>query len=118
MTKYLALPLILAVSACGEVTVPVAAVDDSGVQMRGSATARLDGAGEIQMAGPYGQCAGTYDSLDTSLTIPISLLCDDGTRALGSATRTGGGASGSGTMRDTKGREWQFVFGQAATALF
>ena len=86
--------------------------------MKGTAKARLNGDGEIIMTGPYGRCVGNYDSFDMSQTIPISLLCDDNTTALGSATRTGSGVSGSGTMRDSKGREWKFVFGDNATALF
>ena len=105
-------------SACSDITVPVAAFDDKGVSMRGTATAKLNGDGQIIVSGPYGRCTGNYDSLDTSLTIPISLLCDDGTTALGSATRTASGLSGSGTMRDSKGRDWQFVFGESAAALF
>lgn len=104
--------------ACSDITVPVAAIGQTGAIMKGTATARLDGDGEIIVSGPYGKCTGNYNSLDYSLTIPISLLCEDGTTALGSATRTANGLSGAGTMRDSKGREWQFVFGQNAAALF
>ena len=105
-------------AACGDITQPVAAVGPNGEIMKGTATARMSGDGEMVVTGPYGTCTGNYNSLDYSLTIPISLLCDDGTKALGSATRTASGMSGSGTLRDSKGREWQFVFGQNATALF
>ncbi len=111
----IAVPLL---SACAEITQPVAAISSTGVKMTGTATAKLSGDGLIVVSGPYGKCTGTYDSLDYSTTIPISLLCDDGTTALGSATRTDSGMSGAGTMRDSKGRDWQFVFGKSATALF
>ena len=58
-----------------------------------------------------------YNSYDMSLTIPISLLCDDGTTAR-DRLRERLWTSGSGTMRDSKGRDWQFVFGDNAAALF
>lgn len=107
----------LALAACSDITLPVAAIGQNGAKMTGTATARMNGDGEIIMTGPYGTCTGNYDSLDMSVTIPVSLLCSDGTTAIGSATRTASGMSGSGTMRDSKGREWQFVFGNNATAL-
>lgn len=108
----------ITLSGCSDLTVPVAAIDNSGVVMKGTATARMNGDGEIAVTGPYGRCVGNYDAYDLSSTIPISLLCDDQTTALGSATRTGSGVSGSGSMRDSKGRDWRFVFGNNATALF
>lgn len=104
-------------SGCSSVTVPVAALG-GGQLMKGSATANLNGNGEIVITGPYGTCTGNYNSLDSSTTLPISLLCEDGTTALGSATRTASGLSGSGTMTDTKGQDWRFVFGENAASLF
>jgi len=110
--------ITILLSACSDITVPVAALDQKGVMMKGTATAKTNGDGEIIITGPYGKCVGSYDAFDMSQTIPISLLCDDNTTALGSATRTGSGVSGAGSMRDSKGREWKFVFGENATALF
>ena len=120
MVRFLGVGLIAAglLSGCSDITVPVAALGEKGEVMKGTAIAKMNGDGQIVVTGPYGNCTGNYNSLDMSLTIPISLLCDDGTRALGSATRTASGLSGSGTMRDSKGREWRFVFGENATSLF
>jgi len=103
---------------CSDVTGPVVALGPNGAKMTGTATGRINGVGDIVISGPYGRCVGNYDSLDTSPTIPISLLCEDGTSTIGSATRTLSGQSGSGTMTDSRGRTWQFVFGESATALF
>ena len=86
--------------------------------MKGTATAKANGDGQILLSGPYGECTGNYNSYDMSLTIPISLLCEDGTTVIGSATRTASGRSGSGTIRDSNGRDWRYVFGENATALF
>ena len=105
-------------AGCSAITVPIAAVGDNGNIMKGTATANLDGNGEFTVTGPYGNCTGNYDPYDMSLTIPVALLCEDGTRAIGSVTRTASGTSGSGSMTDTKGSEWRIVFGENATALF
>ena len=105
-------------NGCSSITVPIAAIGDNGGQMQGTATANLDGNGEFTVIGPHGNCTGNYDAYDMSLTIPVALLCADGTRALGSVTRTASGVSGSGSMTDTNGVEWRIVFGKNATALF
>lgn len=105
-------------AGCSAITVPIAAIGDNGDQMSGTATANLDGNGEFTVIGPHGNCTGNYDAYDMSLTIPVALLCADGTRALGSVTRTASGVSGSGSMTDTNGVEWRIVFGENATALF
>ena len=104
-------------AGCSPVTLPVAALGN-GKLMKGVATANINGDGEIIITGPYGTCTGNYNAYDTSTTLPISLLCQDGTTALGSATRTASGLSGSGTMTDSKGQDWRFVFGDNAASLF
>src|SRR6056297_591218 len=70
---------------CSDVTGPVVALGPNGAKMTGTATGRINGVGDIVISGPYGRCVGNYDSLDTSPTIPISLLCEDGTSTIGSA---------------------------------
>lgn len=105
-------------AGCSAVTLPVAAIGENGKQMQGTATANLDGNGEFTVNGPHGNCTGNYDAYDMSPTIPVALLCADGTRALGSVTRTASGVSGAGTLTDTNGVEWRIVFGKNATALF
>ena len=105
-------------AGCSDITVPVAAIGDKGEMMKGTSTAKVNGEGQIVVSGVYGKCTGNYNSYDMSLTIPISLLCDDGTTALGSATRSASGISGSGILRDSKETEWRFVFGENAASLF
>lgn len=108
---------VVLTSAC-DISVPVAAIDENGGVMKGTATAKASGEGTYTMTNGEMTCVGSYNALDMSLTIPLSILCDNGISGVGSATRTAGGQSGSGTFTTTDGRNWQFVFGQSVTSLF
>lgn len=104
-----------ALAACSY-TAPVAAIDEGGHVMRGQATASFDG-GRYTLSDGRTTCAGNYNAFDTSQTIPLSILCDDGRTGIGSATRTVDGTGGSGQFSMSDGSQWRFVFGHSAAAL-
>lgn len=101
------------------VTVPVAVISGKGDVMRGTSTATMSG-GSFQVAGKLKgkavKCAGTYDSLDTSVTISMPVHCSDGRKGFVIATRQANGLGGSGRVRLTDGTEADFIFGRAAAA--
>ena len=109
---------LIVVAACAELTVPVAAIDNRGHIVKGTATAKPDGHGMYTLSDGKITCTGNYNAYDLSQTIPLSILCDNGMTGIGSATRTADGRSGSGTFTTSDGRQWRFVFGENATALF
>lgn len=104
-------------SACGDITQPVVALDNKGRVLKGTATAGLDGRGSYTVSNGRITCTGNYNAFDASLTIPLSILCDNGMTGIGSATRTANGLSGSGTFVSSDGAQWRFVFGGDAAAL-
>jgi hypothetical protein len=100
-------------------TVPVAVISSNGDVMRGTATAALSG-GSFQVAGKINgksmTCAGTYDSLNQSVTISMPVHCSDGRKGFVIATREANGIDGSGRVRLNDGTSADFVFGHAAAA--
>ena len=104
--------------AC-ETTVPVAVIGENGETMRGTATAALSG-GSFQVSGTLKgiptTCSGSYNALDTSVTISMPVLCNDGRKGFVIATRQANGIDGSGRVRLEDGTEADFVFGRAAAA--
>lgn len=116
MKNVILLSLSFGVLANCSITVPVAAIDESGHVMRGHATATMSD-GTYTLSDGKAVCTGSYDPLDTSQTIPLSVLCNDGRTGIGSATRTADGTGGSGQFSMNDGTQWRFVFGKAATAL-
>lgn len=118
LSQFLALAALVFVGACSDVTQPVVAIDNNGRVLKGTATARADGQGSYTMTNGKVTCTGNYNAYDTSVTIPLSILCDNGMTGIGSATRTASGMSGSGTFTSSDGATWRFVFGADATALF
>lgn len=116
IAKVAVLLSISTLTAC-EITKPVAVISDRGDIMRGTTTASMTGAGSYTVSDGTISCTGNYNSLDTSTTIPLSILCNNGLTGIGSATRTLDGMSGSGTFTTTDGRNWRFVFGENVAAL-
>ena len=116
--------VIVAISAASlvscAITVPVAVISGKGDVMRGTSTAKMSG-GSFQVAGRLKgktvKCSGTYDALDTSVTISMAVHCSDGRKGIVIATRQANGLDGSGRVRLTDGTEADFVFGRAAAAL-
>jgi hypothetical protein len=87
--------------------------------MRGTSTASLSG-GSFQVAGRFHgretKCSGSYNALDTSVTISMPVLCDNGQKGIVIATRDASGTSGSGRVRMQDGNDADFMFGRAASA--
>jgi len=97
------------------ITQPVAVISAKGQIMRGTATASLTG-GSFSATDGKLTCAGSYNALDSSVTISMSVQCNDGRKGIVIATRQADGLNGSGRVRLTDGSEWDFIFGDAATA--
>lgn len=116
--QIFAIAVSVAISGCA-MTVPVAVISSGGDVMRGTATAALSG-GSFQVSGTYNgkplNCAGTYDSMNTSVTISMPVQCSDGRKGIVIATREANGIDGSGRVRLEDGTEADFVFGKAAAA--
>lgn len=95
------------------ITEPVVVIGKNGEVLRGTTTAALDG-GSFNATNGKLTCGGSYNSLDTSPTISMPVLCSDGRRGIVIATRDQSGLSGAGTIRMTDGEEATFMFGRAA----
>jgi hypothetical protein len=110
-----ALPIV---SCAGSVTVPVAVVSKGvpGGIMRGSNTASLSDATFNVSSGTL-SCGGSYSPLNSSLTISIPVLCNDGRKGIVTATRDYGGMSGGGHFTLNDGTTGDFIFGEAAGKL-
>jgi hypothetical protein len=118
MKRLSLIVLALGLASCSDITQPVVAIGKDGRMMKGSATASMSGEGSYTMTDGKITCSGSYNAFDLSATIPLSILCNNGLTGIGSATRTADGMSGSGTFTTSDGRDWRFVFGRSATALF
>jgi len=106
--------IVLALAACS-VTEPVVVIGDKGQTLRGTTTASLSGGSFTATDGNL-TCGGSYNSLDTSVTISMPVLCSDGRRGIVIVTRDKSGLSGSGTARLTDGSTATFMFGDAAAS--
>ncbi len=100
-----------------EITQPVAGIGDRGEVYRGSVTASLSKGGSFTVTDGINKCTGTYDALTESRTVSFPVLCTDGRKGLGTATRDAGGITGSGTVRMNDGSSWSFVFGPTANLM-
>lgn len=105
------------VAGCA-ITVPVVVVSKGipGGIMRGSSTASLSG-GSFNVSNGKTSCGGTYNAMDTSPTISIPILCNDGRKGIVIATRDNSGLGGGGTFTLTDGTTGNFIFGEAANKL-
>lgn len=109
-------PAILAACAT-EITQPVAVIGDRGEIYKGSVKASISEGGSFFASNGRNTCSGSYDALTPSLTVSFPVVCSDGRKGLGTATRDAGGVTGSGTIRMTDGSNWTFVFGPAANVM-
>lgn len=105
------------IAACSH-TFPVAVVSGGvpGGIMRGSGTASLSG-GTFSVSNGTLTCAGNYDATDTSQTITVPVLCNDGRKGLITATRNRSGIGGGGRFTLNDGTTGDFIFGEAARQL-
>ena len=103
-------------AACGPIVQPVAVIGERGEVFKGTITASMSEGGHFTATNGRITCSGTYDATTPSMTVSFPVLCSDGRKGLGTATRDGGGITGSGTIRMNDGSNWTFVFGPAANA--
>ena len=105
------------VGACS-ITEPVAVVSKAvpGGILRGTTTAALSG-GSFSVSNGTLSCGGTYNALDTSPTISIPILCNDGRKGIITATRDNSGTGGGGHFTLNDGSTGDFIFGDAASKL-
>lgn len=101
--------------ACS-ISQPVAVIGENGEIFKGSATASLSEGGSFQATNGEITCAGTYEINSGSQTVSFPVVCSDGRKGLGTATRDANMTTGSGTIRMNDGSDWTFVFGPAANA--
>ena len=94
------------------ITEPVVVITSAGQTLKGSATASMS-SGSFTATNGTLTCGGSYDSMATSETITMPVLCSDGRKGIVIATRDTT-TSGHGTIRLTDGLEGQFMFGRAA----
>lgn len=111
LRAILLLSASLACSACA-VTVPVAVISAKGQILRGENTASLSG-GSFSATDGNLTCSGTYDAMNRSRTITVTLVCNDGRTGIAIATRDGP-TSGGGKVTLSDGTEGTFIFGDAA----
>ena len=109
------LVFVLALITGCDITQPVAVIGDNGEIFKGTATASMSGSSFKASNGRI-SCAGTFDSTSISNTVSFPVICSDGRKGLGTATRDASGITGSGTIRMNDGSDWTFVFGPAANA--
>lgn len=115
--RRLATGMLLGLAACSGITQPVAVIGERGEILKGSATASLQTGGSFQVSNGLLSCSGNYDAFSSSLTVSFPVVCSDGRKGLGTATRDASGLTGSGTIRLNDGSSWTFVFGPAANIM-
>ena len=102
-------------AAC-EVTQPVAVIGDKGEIFKGTATASMAEGGRFSASNGSITCGGSYNLNPGSQTTSFPVICSDGRKGIGTATRDASGVTGSGTIRMNDGSAWTFVFGPSANA--
>lgn len=116
MKKYLfAICCTFSLAACA-ITQPLAVIGQNGQILKGTATASLSEGGYFSATDGKLTCSGNYDAITSSVTVSFPVVCSDGRKGLGTATRDASGVSGSGSVRMSDGSDWKFVFGPAANA--
>jgi hypothetical protein len=113
-----ALAALVTMSCAGPITVPVAVVSKGipGGIMRGTNTFSLSEA-SFNVSNGTLSCGGSYNPLDTSLTVTTTVLCNDGRKGIVISTRDRTGMSGGGTFTLNDGTTGSFIFGDAANKL-
>ena len=96
-------------------TIPVAVITQRGEILRGLNKVSLT---EASFSATNGKltCAGSYNPLNHSRPITVTLLCSDGRTGIAIATRDSP-VSGGGKVTLSNGEEGTFVFGDAATKI-
>ncbi len=115
LTKSKLLMVVLAstfLSGCS-ISGPVVVITPKGQTLRGNYESDLQGGSFMATDGKL-TCSGNYDSLNTSETISMQVLCSDGRKGFVTATRENDGRSGHGTVHLNDGSTADFVFGRAA----
>lgn len=103
---------LVALVSCA-ITEPVVVIGKDGQTLKGTATASLSG-GKFSVTDGKLTCGGSYDSMSSSPTIEMQVLCSDGRKGIVISTREPSGVAGHGTVKLNDGSEWTFVFGPAA----
>ena len=109
-----ALTTTVILSSC-TTTVPIAVIGQRGEILRGQNTASLSEASFSVTNGKL-TCTGSYNPLNQSRTITVTLVCSDGRTGIAIATRDSP-VSGGGKVTLSDGEEGTFVFGDAATKI-
>jgi hypothetical protein len=84
--------------------------------MRGTNTVSLS-EGSFNVSNWTLSCGGSYDPLDMSHTITMTVLCNDGRKGIVIATRNATGTGGGGTFTLNDGTTGDVIFGAAAGTL-
>ena len=93
-------------------TIPVAVIGQNGMILRGENTVSLTG-GSFSVTNGRLTCTGSYNAYNSSPTITIPIVCNDGRTGIAMATRDSS-YSGGGKVRLSDGTEADFIFGEAA----
>jgi hypothetical protein len=112
MRALTAITLLALLSACA-ITEPVVVIGKDGQTLKGTATGALSG-GSFSVTDGHLTCRGNYDSMSTSASISMQVLCSDGRKGIVTSTREASGVAGHGTVKLNDGSEWTFIFGPAA----
>jgi hypothetical protein len=100
------------------VAVPVVVVSKGipGGIMRGTNTVSVN-EGSFNVSNGTLSCGGSYDPLDRSVTITMTVLCNDGRKGIVTSTRDRSRKSGGGAFTLNDGTTGAFIFGAAAGKL-
>ena len=96
-------------------TIPVAVITKDGKTLRGTNSVSM-AEGSFTVSDGKLTCAGSYNPLNSSRTITVTLTCNDGRTGIAIATRDSS-LSGGGTVRLSDGSDGTFVFGDAAAKI-
>lgn len=109
--------LAVALPGCSrEYPIAVVSKDLPGGIMRGSGIMSPFG-GDFHVTDGKLRCVGSYDGTDTSRTITIPVLCNDGRKGLATVTRNDRGDGGGGRFTLNDGMTGDVIFGPGAGRL-
>jgi hypothetical protein len=106
--------MTLFLASCA-MTVPVAVITHDGHILRGENEASL-AAGTFTVTDGKLTCTGSYNPLNESRTITVTVSCSDGRTGIAIATRDSA-ISGGGKVTLSDGSEATFIFGPAANKI-
>ena len=102
---------LITLCACST-TIPIAVIGQHGEILRGENEVSLS-EGSFSVTNGKLTCSGSYNPLNDSPTITVTLLCSDGRTGIAIATRDSP-LSGGGKVTLSDGEEGTFIFGDAA----